>query len=172
MHAGQRLDLERQDGGQLRLGKAAHIGDGEFGVGTRLRRQLGQCLFALGRRHFENLDVGFVELARIFAHGGVAALAHILEDLRDQRFDRLVVADLIARRRFDVGDTGWCGGGIGHGELGIPIEAGAMDRPRNLSRTGLTLPIAYVCNICQNLFAAARSTSLRVTGHSPRWVVE
>ncbi len=56
MDAGQRLDLERQDGRELRLGESAHIGDGEFGIGAGLRRQLGQRRFALGGGDLEHRE--------------------------------------------------------------------------------------------------------------------
>ena len=53
VHAGQDFNLQRQDRRQLRLGKAAHIGNGEFRVCAGLRIKGGDCGLALLHRHLE-----------------------------------------------------------------------------------------------------------------------
>ena len=102
MHAGQALDLQRQDGGELRLGKARHVGDGEFGVGAGLRVELGEGVLTLARRHLELFDVYLVESQRVVAYRSIAPLSHIADNCPDQCFDGRVVALSVARRRLEL----------------------------------------------------------------------
>ena len=82
MDAGQRLDLERQDGRELRLGEAADVGDGELGVGAGLRVELGEGGLALrGASPRRPCESELVEAARVVAHRRVALVADPRDDL-------------------------------------------------------------------------------------------
>ena len=48
MQAGDRLDLQRQDGGELRLGEAADVVDRKLGVGAGLRIEHVERGLAIG----------------------------------------------------------------------------------------------------------------------------
>ena len=68
VEARQRLDLQRQDRRQLRLGEAADIVDRELGIGAGLRIELAHRREALFGRHLEAIEIGVIELHRIIAH--------------------------------------------------------------------------------------------------------
>ena len=106
MDAGENLDLERQDGRQLRLGEFADIGDGKFGVLAGLRIKLGQRGLPFGISDFERVEVRLIEPGGIVPHRPVAMGTDIGDDLADQGLDRGVVAHGGALGRLEIGDAG------------------------------------------------------------------
>ena len=100
--AGQRLHLQRADGGELRLGERADVGDGEPGVGAGLGIEVGDGPGTLLRRDLEAGEVGLIELRRIPAHGVVAMGADLGEDGRDEALDRGRVGGAVACGGLDI----------------------------------------------------------------------
>ena len=123
VHAGQGLHLQRQHGGELRLGEGLHVGDGKFGVGAGLRIERGQRGQPLGLAHLQCLAAVAIKAQRVLAHRGIAAAAHLGDHLlhhgfdraerrvagRGGRFDELDGQTKLGHGSFRVGWTNRCG---------------------------------------------------------------
>jgi hypothetical protein len=87
-HAGQCLDLDVLQCRLLVLRELADLRLRELDVGDGLRRDGGEDAVDIGARELLRLPV--VELLRLLADRGVAALPHVFEDVLD-RFPHLAV---------------------------------------------------------------------------------
>jgi hypothetical protein len=110
--AGERFHLERQDGGQLGLRKAADVGDCEFGIGAGLRIEGVNRRLPFIHRNLKRADLCLVEGEGVFAHRRIAARLHVGKDAGHQLCHRLRVVLGIAGGGFDPGDAGF--GKAGH----------------------------------------------------------
>nr|WP_245639192.1 hypothetical protein [Rubellimicrobium mesophilum] len=103
--AGQDLHLERPEAGELRLGEAADIGDGELGVGPRLRVERVHGGLPRRRRDLETVELGLVEAARVVRDRRVALRLHAREHLRDEALHLGGVGGGLGGGAFDPGDS-------------------------------------------------------------------